>query len=319
VSQRTPPFPDKDLAEWARQLYNYLAGESLIKSRIEPTSILLAHKVDTVSERAAVDGLMLFDPALGKVVVSVGGVFVPIGPSGGTGTDLDYAADDRLITSSTGLPATLPIVTSVIAGLMSSTMLATLDSAVQPAELPVVPEFASFDEAKEGTATDKIMSPALVRSLSGVITNNLNGVSSGGFIAPEETTEFVLFFNGQTAPANGNPRILFNGSDTVANSRAFSSRQRFSGTTLASAGDDGVARDFRLDANTSNIVMVGQVRGVKDDVGMWSITGSLRFSPTVRVDLGGMIRVGATSWPLVIAVETGVWTDPPGFKLRWRI
>jgi hypothetical protein len=79
MNARTPPPPSGDLKLWSRQLYNYLVGEAQIKQRVEPTPILLSHKSAVVPERAAVEGLLLYDPVSKKVIYSRNGEFFPFG------------------------------------------------------------------------------------------------------------------------------------------------------------------------------------------------------------------------------------------------
>lgn len=80
MSARTPPYPRKDLEAWARDLYNYMISEANVKERLEPSAVLLAHRVAGVLERASVDGILLYDPAVSveAPVVSIGGEFVPL-------------------------------------------------------------------------------------------------------------------------------------------------------------------------------------------------------------------------------------------------
>lgn len=66
--------------------------------------------------RATKDGILLWDPSAGEVVVSDAGAFVSLGGGGGA-TDLGYTAATRVLTSSTGADVTLPLVTTSNAGL----------------------------------------------------------------------------------------------------------------------------------------------------------------------------------------------------------
>jgi hypothetical protein len=75
-----PPSSYADWKQWATQLTLYLAKSSDIKEPTNPQPIQLAHKLAATAsnlglERATTDGLMLYDPALGRVVISVGGVW----------------------------------------------------------------------------------------------------------------------------------------------------------------------------------------------------------------------------------------------------
>ena len=77
---RRPPLPGKDLGAWARQMYEYMSSQSPIQGSVDPTPLLLAHLTDGQVARAATDGVLLFDPVAGEVVVSIGGVFETLGP-----------------------------------------------------------------------------------------------------------------------------------------------------------------------------------------------------------------------------------------------
>lgn len=76
-----PPFPGNNLNDWARRMYEYLSSQSPVKGTVEPTAVLLPHMVDSQMPRAATEGVLLFDPASGKVKVSIGGAFVDLGPA----------------------------------------------------------------------------------------------------------------------------------------------------------------------------------------------------------------------------------------------
>lgn len=82
---KVPPSPTgKDWQRWAQELVNYLTEGADVKRRVDPQAVLLAHKLASgPMVRASVDGLLLFDPALGVPIYSVGGAFVPISGSGG--------------------------------------------------------------------------------------------------------------------------------------------------------------------------------------------------------------------------------------------
>jgi hypothetical protein len=75
-----PPQSFSDWKAWAVALGNYLAKSSSINEPTNPQPIQLAHRLNTAAgnlglERATTDGLLMYDPALGRVVVSVGGIW----------------------------------------------------------------------------------------------------------------------------------------------------------------------------------------------------------------------------------------------------
>jgi len=178
---RTPPFPQGDIKEWARQLHTYLVSESQIKSRIEPTSILLAHKVGV--ESAAVDGIIMFDPTTQEIVVSSGGAWVPLGGGGGGPTNLSYTAATRLLESSTGTDVTLPLV-GADAGLMSAADKTKLDGIASGAQVNVATDLSYTAATRilaSSTGTDATL--PLVGADAGLMSaadkTKLDGIASG--------------------------------------------------------------------------------------------------------------------------------------------
>lgn len=67
-----PPFPGKDLNEWARKIYAYLNDQSQEKM-IKSGPVLLQHR--TSGEKATTDGIMMYDPQLGEPVYSKNGAW----------------------------------------------------------------------------------------------------------------------------------------------------------------------------------------------------------------------------------------------------
>lgn len=80
---RYPPLPGRydTWQAWANNYIAFNSGGTQIKQPMEPTAILLSHRIgdgNIGDERAFTDGLLMFDPSIGKVVVSVNGVWVPL-------------------------------------------------------------------------------------------------------------------------------------------------------------------------------------------------------------------------------------------------
>lgn len=71
-----PPTFNGDVAQWARQLTAYLIREQQKTSGTTPVTLLLEHKIGDA--KATTDGTLMFDPALGKVVVAIGGAWVAV-------------------------------------------------------------------------------------------------------------------------------------------------------------------------------------------------------------------------------------------------
>lgn len=60
---------------WARQVYEYLLSQTSIKGRTDPTPVQLTHVMAADMPRATRDGLLMFNPTTGKILVSVGGAW----------------------------------------------------------------------------------------------------------------------------------------------------------------------------------------------------------------------------------------------------
>jgi len=78
MSRTPPPFPQGDIKLWSRQLYDYLLSLSDIKQSLEPTSVLLSHRLISAQERAVTDGLLLYDPVYQTPVYSRNGAWYPL-------------------------------------------------------------------------------------------------------------------------------------------------------------------------------------------------------------------------------------------------
>jgi len=95
------PVFGNDWKSWARQLTTALKA------------MPLQLRAKNGDESAAEDGVLVWDRSLQQVQVSKSGAYVAVGGA----TDLTYTASTRVIASSTGADATLPLVTSGDAGL----------------------------------------------------------------------------------------------------------------------------------------------------------------------------------------------------------
>lgn len=74
-----PPTPiGVDLRTWAMRLVEHLQGETGDETENRPTVVQLPHLLPGRRSSAAVDGQLMYDPVLQKVVVSIGGAWVVV-------------------------------------------------------------------------------------------------------------------------------------------------------------------------------------------------------------------------------------------------
>lgn len=85
---KLPPNPRQyqSLHGWASSLFEFMSSQAAVTSRPEPTAVQLAHRTEGGLERAATDGILLYDPRINSVVYSVGGQWVPISAAAGSYT-----------------------------------------------------------------------------------------------------------------------------------------------------------------------------------------------------------------------------------------
>jgi hypothetical protein len=80
-TKQLPPFPNRDLNLWAKQLYEYLIAQSPVRGSVEPTPILLPHITDGQLPRAVTDGVLLYNPTTEQAVISIDNAWEPLGPT----------------------------------------------------------------------------------------------------------------------------------------------------------------------------------------------------------------------------------------------
>jgi hypothetical protein len=78
MNRSLPPYPTGDLREWATQLVDYLQSRERVEEENIARPVALSHKLDAQISRALQDGVVMFDPQLGKLVYSQGGQWVPV-------------------------------------------------------------------------------------------------------------------------------------------------------------------------------------------------------------------------------------------------
>lgn len=75
-----PPNPASyvDTKAWAVQFYEFYVNQTQVSASNDPQPVLLAHQTVDQLARAAQSGVVMYDPAIGNVVVSKGGVWLPL-------------------------------------------------------------------------------------------------------------------------------------------------------------------------------------------------------------------------------------------------
>jgi len=73
-----PPNPTqfRSIEDWANQMYEWQLANTTIGTTVEPAAVLLAHQ--TGDERAATDGILMYDPVTQEPLVASDGAWVPI-------------------------------------------------------------------------------------------------------------------------------------------------------------------------------------------------------------------------------------------------
>ena len=76
MSRQLPPYPSGDLRQWATQLVEYLQNRDGVESEVIPAPVALSHRIG--QERALQDGVLMYNPELGKAELTVNGEWLPI-------------------------------------------------------------------------------------------------------------------------------------------------------------------------------------------------------------------------------------------------
>ena len=78
TSQLPNPNSYNDVKLWARALHDYLTAQTRIGQQNNPLPVMLPHVSDNIVARAAVDGLVLFDPTAVTAIISLSGAWSPL-------------------------------------------------------------------------------------------------------------------------------------------------------------------------------------------------------------------------------------------------
>ena len=127
-----PPAPSSDLRVWADELYKWLTS-SKGQSRLEPATVLLAHRKTDRAERAAVAGMLMYDQLLKSPIVSRGGAWYSLSSwvydvSAQTDTSYTFTNADagRLVTVNNASPVAITLPAEAVLPLERGTVLKVL-------------------------------------------------------------------------------------------------------------------------------------------------------------------------------------------------
>lgn len=139
-ASKTPPNPSayKDLRGWAAAMVDYMAWSTDIRRPVEPRAYLLAHRLNVPDsnvgvERAAADGIIMFDPTTGEPVYAEGGAWLPfwdkaLGTALQTGTAAITAATETVTFPTAFSAPPVVVVTPVGIGADNETVNAEVDN-----------------------------------------------------------------------------------------------------------------------------------------------------------------------------------------------
>jgi hypothetical protein len=104
MARALPPSPSefRSLNEWATELYEFFLAQTRAGEDNDPLPVLLPHRTQGVMERAAVNGILLFDPDYDTPVVSETGAWEPLRNTPQFAISYDTAATTDGATITTG-------------------------------------------------------------------------------------------------------------------------------------------------------------------------------------------------------------------------
>lgn len=197
-----------------------------------------------------------------------------------------------------------------------------LDSSqwIQLAGSGLPPNFATQDEARTGTVTDKVMSPARVRDLSGVMNSSaLTGLNQYIFQGiPKEATkiDFSLWYAGPRAVGG----IAWNINNLSVG--YVSNAVRLKASAAIEAFETSNRNSFYIPFSNATDNVLGTCRLVRtSDSDQWLLTGQCRLNGTTQLLLTGSVSVTNNEGGIVSLLVncTGANFAEGNASLKWRI
>lgn len=80
MTQGLPPNPSRfrSIDQWARQFYDYFVSDARVEEENDPLPVLLPHRGSGIAERAATEGVVLYDPVTQEAIISKDGAWCGI-------------------------------------------------------------------------------------------------------------------------------------------------------------------------------------------------------------------------------------------------
>ena len=269
---RRPPLPGKDLGAWARQMYEYMSSQSPVQGSVNPTPLLLAHLTDGQVARAATDGVIMFDPVAGEVVVSIGGAFVTLGPMAA------FTLPDVIAAGSAGDADSIPQITVDAKGRV--TALSQIDVSIAAAKIN--------DSTAAGRAMLLAADAAVQTALLDTFTSALKGLSpaSGG-----GTKNFLRADGSWADPADS----IYERSAVVATTSG--TAHDFTGMAITVEAIDVHLRGVSLSGADHLLIQLLNSSGVPITSGY--------LSATTTTDAGALATTSSTAGCVLWAGEAG--------------
>lgn len=183
----------------------------------------------------------------------------------------------------------------------------------------VLPLYASTTEARIGTATNRLMSPARVADLSGRIAAAASGTTVLLNGVPERATQMLVQFDSVAWPATQNLLLRFasaGGTDEFYTTR----------TVLTNAGavvvaGDGGGLNMTIDNNATPVTVSGHIllSRMSSPATRWVISGALRRSATVTLLYSGVVFFNTPTLSGITIAAGGAGLSGGNLGLQWFI
>lgn len=178
-------------------------------------------------------------------------------------------------------------------------------------------DYATTPEARAGLAANKPMSPAILRTLTGVHGTDPGGLTSFTFSeVPVEANELYLHLSGFGYPANGAVRFDFASAPGML---CYTTRSVHATDYAAPTGEDNAA-SVLIDTSPNAQGLAGLIRFSRSARGdSWAFDGSFRRSTVIQVFTAGVINLGGAMDAIPRISCSLPFTSGGGVTIRWRI